>query len=199
VFRTEQLTTSSTVLMLDMSWSMLMNDLWQPAKKVAVALESLIRGQFPRDNLYLVGFSNFAREYKNEELMQISRLDHVQGTNMIHGFMLARQLLARTHTRNRQIIMITDGGPTVWNEDGRWLFDWPPPAIAELQTLREVQRATREDITINIFMLWDDPILQHFVNQMAGVNKGRAFYVHPEDLGEYVVIDYLNSKKKRVN
>ena len=113
VFRTELMTTSSTVLMVDMSWSMLMNDLWQPAKKVAIALESLIRGQFPRDNLYLVGFSNMAREYKAEELMELSQLDHVQGTNMVHGLMVARQLLARTHSQNKQIIMITDGGPTV--------------------------------------------------------------------------------------
>jgi uncharacterized protein with von Willebrand factor type A (vWA) domain len=199
VYRTEQLTTSSTVLMLDMSWSMLMNDLWQPAKKVAIALESLIRGQFPRDNLYLVGFSNLAREYKAEELIQVGQLDHVQGTNMVHGLMLARRLLARTHTRNKQIIMITDGGPTMWNQDGTWLFDWPPPDIAAVQTLREVHRATREGVTINIFMLWDDPYLQHFVNQMAGINRGRAFFVSPEDLGEYILIDYLNNKRKRVS
>jgi uncharacterized protein with von Willebrand factor type A (vWA) domain len=67
-----------------------------------------------------------------------------------------------------------------------------------MQTLREVQRATREGVTINIFMLWDDPYLKHFVNQMAGVNRGRAFFVSPEDLGQYIVIDYLNSKRKRV-
>ncbi len=199
VFRTELLTTASTVLLLDMSWSMLMNELWQPAKKVAIALESLIRGQFPRDNLYLVGFSNLAHEYKVEDLVELSQLDHVQGTNMVQGFRVARQLLARTHTQNKQIIMITDGGPTVWQQDGHWLFDWPPPPIAAVQTLREVHRATREGITVNIFMLWDDPYLQHFVNQMAGINKGRAFFVSPEDLGEYIVIDYLTNKRKRVS
>jgi uncharacterized protein with von Willebrand factor type A (vWA) domain len=198
VFRAEHLTTAATVLMLDMSWSMLINELWEPAKKVAIALESLIRGQFPRDDLYLVGFSDMAREYKAEELIQVSRLDHVQGTNMVHGLMVARQLLARTHAQNKQIIMITDGGPTVWNQNGHWVFDWPPPEIAIMQTLREVQRATREGVTINIFMLWDDPYLKHFVNQMAGVNRGRAFFVSPEDLGQYIVIDYLNSKRKRV-
>jgi uncharacterized protein with von Willebrand factor type A (vWA) domain len=199
VFRAEHLTTAATVLMLDMSWSMLINELWEPAKKVAIALESLIRGQFPRDALHLVGFSDMAREYKAEELIQISRLDHVQGTNMVHGLMVARQLLARTHAQNKQIIMITDGGPTVWNQNGHWVFDWPPPEIAILQTLREVQRATRDGVTINIFMLWDDPYLKHFVNQMAGVNRGRAFFVSPEDLGQYIVIDYLNSKRKRVS
>jgi uncharacterized protein with von Willebrand factor type A (vWA) domain len=199
VYRAEQLTTSATVLMLDMSWSMLMNQLWQPAKKVAIALESLIRGQFPRDTLALVGFSRMAREYQAEELMEITRLDHDQGTNMVHGMMLARRILARTHARNKQIIMITDGGPTVWYEDGRWEFDWPPPEIAFMQTLREVRRATQEGVTINVFMLWEDPYLQHFVNQMAGINRGRAFFVSPEDLGEYILIDYLNSKRKRVS
>jgi uncharacterized protein with von Willebrand factor type A (vWA) domain len=203
VYRTEQLTTAATVLMLDMSWSMLINDLWQPAKKMAIALESLIRGQFPRDTLYLVGFSNEAHEYKAEELMSLGGLDHVQGTNMVHGLMVARQLLARSHARNQQIIMVTDGGPTVWNEDGHWVFGWPPPREALLQTLREVHRATRDGITLNVLMLVsEDPYLrefQHFVNQMAGINKGRAFFVSPDDLGEYVLVDYLNNKRKRVS
>lgn len=203
VYRTEQLTTAATVLMLDMSWSMLINDLWQPAKKVAIALESLIRGQFPRDTLYLVGFSNLAREYQAEELMSLGGLDHVQGTNMVHGLMVARQLLARSHASNKQIIMVTDGGPTMWNQGGRWLFDWPPPEVALLQTLREVHRATREGITLNVLMLVsDDPYLrefQRFVNQMAGINKGRAFFVSPDDLGEFILIDYLNNKRKRVS
>ncbi len=95
--------------------------------------------------------------------------------------------------------MITDGGPTVWQEGGRWTFDWPPPREAILQTLREVRRCARDNITINIFMLWDDPYLKHFVNQMATVNRGRAFYSSPDDLGEYILIDYLNNRQKRVS
>ena len=199
VYHTEQLTRSATVVMLDMSWSMLQNDLWHPAKKVAIALESLIRGEFPRDDLFLVGFSNFAREFKAEELIEIGEWDHVQGTNMVHGLIVARQLLARTRSVNKQIIMITDGGPTVWREGGRWAFDWPPPPEAIMQTLREVRRCARDNITINVFMLWDDPYLKHFVNQMATVNKGRAFYTSPDDLGEYLLIDYLSNKQKRVS
>jgi len=185
--------------MLDMSWSMLQNELWNPAKKVAIALESLIRGQFPRDQLYLVGFSNSAREYTPEELIEIGEWDHIQGTNMVHGLMVARQLLARSRGVNKQIIMITDGGPTVWQGRGGWQFDWPPPQEAILQTLREARRCARDNITINVFMLWDDPYLKHFVNQMATVNKGRAFYSSPDDLGEYILIDYLNHKQKRVS
>ncbi len=198
VYHTEHMTRSATVLMLDMSWSMLQNDLWAPAKKVAIALESLIRGQFPRDELHLVGFSNFAREYKQEELIEVGEWDHVQGTNMVHGLMVARKLLAQSRGANKQIIMITDGGPTVFQEGGHWRFDWPPPEQAILQTLREVRRCAREGITINVFMLWDDPHLKHFVNQMATVNRGRAFYTNPDSLAEYVMIDYLSNKQKRV-
>lgn len=199
VYRTEHLTQSATVVMLDMSFSMLQNDLWQPAKKVAIALESLIRGQFPRDQLHLVGFSNLAREYTPEELIEISEWDNVQGTNMIMGLMQARQLLAHSRGANKQIIMITDGGPTMWQERGRWYFGWPPPEEAEMQTLREARRCAKDGITINVFMLADEPYLKHFVNRMATVNKGRAFYVSPENLGEYLLIDYLGSKQKYVS
>jgi len=199
VYRTEQMTRTSTVVMLDMSYSMLQNQLWNPAKKVAIALESLIRGMYPRDQLSIVGFANMAREYKPEELVEVSEWDHIQGTNMVQGLTLARQLLARSRGVNKQIIMITDGGPTVWNEGGRWLFDWPPRPEAELQTLREVKRCARDNITINVFMLWDDPYLKHFVNQMATVNRGRAFYTNPDDLAEYVMLDYLSNKQKRVS
>jgi uncharacterized protein with von Willebrand factor type A (vWA) domain len=199
VYRSEQLTQSATVVMLDMSFSMLQNDLWMPAKKVAIALESLIRGQFPRDQLYLVGFSSHACEYTPEELVELNEWDNIQGTNMVHGLMVARQLLARARSMNKQILMITDGGPTMWLENGRWLFRWPPEEAAEMQTLREARRCQKEGIVVNIFMLSDEPYLKHFVNQMATVNRGRAFYVHPENLGEYLLIDYLSHKQKHVS
>lgn len=196
VYRTEFTTQSSTVLMIDMSLSMIYNGCQPAAKKVAVALESLIRSQFPRDNLYIVGFSRIAREYKPDELIEMSRLDNSQGTNMAHGLMLSRQLLARHRGVNKQIIMITDGGPTVWYEDGEWLFNWPYNHLAEQQTLLEVQRCTREGITINTFMLEDDSWMIAFVNQMAQINHGRTFYADKNNLGEYLLVDYLNSKRK---
>ncbi len=196
VYRTEFITQSSTVLMIDLSMSMVYNGCQPAAKKVAVALESLIRSQFPRDNLYVVGFSYVAREYKPEELVEMGRYDNSTGTNMAHGFMLARQLLARHHGVNKQIIMITDGGPTVWLEDGEWLFGYPPNPYAEQQTLLEVQRCTRESITINTFMLEDDRWMVAFVNQLSAVNHGRTFYADKNNLGEYLLVDYLNSKRK---
>ena len=200
VYRTEFMTQSSTVLMIDMSLSMVYNGCQQAAKKVAVALESLIRSQFPRDNLYIVGFSFVAREYKSNELMELSRYDNDRGTNMAHGLMLARQLLAKHRGVNKQIIMITDGGPTVWYEEryGGWQFAFPSP-YAEQQTLLEVQRCTRDGITINTFMLYDDDWMVAFVNQMAEINRGRTFYADKDNLGEYLLVDYLNSKKKFVS
>ena len=196
VYRTEFTTQSSTVLMIDLSMSMVYNGCQPAAKKVAVALESLIRSQFPRDNLHVVGFSFVAREYKPEELVEMGRYDNSTGTNMAHGFMLARQLLARHHGVNKQIIMITDGGPTVWFEEGEWQFGYPPNPFAEQQTLLEVQRCTREGITINTFMLEDDRWMVAFVNQLSSINHGRTFYADKNNLGEYLLIDYLNSKKK---
>jgi len=198
VYRTEFTTQSSTVLMIDLSMSMVYNGCQPAAKKVAVALESLIRSQFPRDNLHVVGFSFVAREYKPEELVEMGRYDNSTGTNMAHGLMLARQLLARHHGVNKQIIMITDGGPTVWFEEGEWQFGYPPNPFAEQQTLLEVQRCTREGITINTFMLEDDRWMVAFVNQLSSINHGRTFYADKNNLGEYLLIDYLNSKRKYI-
>ncbi|QBD78074.1 VWA domain-containing protein [Ktedonosporobacter rubrisoli] len=200
VYRTEFTTQSSTVLMIDMSLSMIYNGCQPAAKKVAVALESLIRSQFPRDNLYIVGFSFIAREYKPNELIEMSRYDNDRGTNMAHGLMLARQLLARHRGVNKQIIMITDGGPTVWYEEryGGWQFAFPSP-YAEQQTLLEAQRCTRDGITINTFMLYDDPYMVAFVDQLTEVNHGRMFYTDRDNLGEYLLVDYLNSKRKIIS
>ena len=196
VYRTEFTTQSSTVLMIDLSMSMIYNGCQPAAKKVAVALESLIRSQFPRDNLHIVGFSYLAREYKSEELVEMSRFDNETGTNMAHGLMLARQLLGRHHGVNKQIILITDGGPTYWHEEGEWHFGYPPNAFAEQQTLLEAQRCTREGITINTFMLGQDRWMIAFVNQLAEINHGRTFYADKDNLGEYLLVDYLNSKRK---
>lgn len=108
--QTEHLTRSSTVLMLDLSLSMPMRDYFLPAKKVAMALHSLMSTQFPRDYLGIVGFSEVARELTPQQLPEVS-WDFVYGTNMQHGFMLARKMLSR-QTGTKQIIMITDGEPT---------------------------------------------------------------------------------------
>lgn len=197
VYRTEQITQSSTVLMVDMSRSMLYNGCFAAAKKVALALDSLIRTQFPRDNLYILGFSYVATELKPAALPSITWDEYNYGTNMQHGFMLARQLLARHKGGTRQVIVITDGEPTAhFDETNQVRFAYPPTWQTLQETLKEVMRCTREQITINTFMLERSPYMAGFVSEMAKINKGRAFFATPDHLGEYILVDYVANKKK---
>ncbi len=195
VYRTEYSTQSSTVLMIDMSRSMMLRGLFFSAKKVAMALDSLIRGQFPKDNLYIVGFAYVAREMKPADLPAITSSEYEYGTNLEHGLMLARRLLAR-HSGNKQVIVVTDGEPTAHLEGGRVVFNYPPLHETYAATLAEVKRCTSESITINTFMLDHSPYLSAFVEQMSKLNRGRAFYASPERLGRYVLVDYLDNKRK---
>jgi uncharacterized protein with von Willebrand factor type A (vWA) domain len=196
VFRTELSTQAATVVMLDLSRSMIFNGCFLPAKKVALALNALIKGQFPRDTLHLVGFSLYAREFDAAELPRLAPSDSAIGTNMHAGFLLARQLLARHKGGNKQVIMITDGEPTAHLEGGEAQFSYPPTRRTFQETLREVQRCTRDGITINTFMLERSEMLTAFVEQMARINRGRAFFATPEKLGEYVLVDYVRSKRR---
>jgi uncharacterized protein with von Willebrand factor type A (vWA) domain len=192
--RTENLTRSSTVLMLDLSLSMPMRDNFLPAKKVALALHSLITSQFPRDYMGIVGFSEVARIVKAQQLPEVS-WDFVYGTNMHHGFSLARKLLAK-QTGTKQIIMITDGEPTAHIEpSGQVFFNYPPVWETVEATLKEVARCTRDGITINTFMLDADRGLKSFVEKISAMNRGRAFFTTPENLGDYVLVDFLEHKK----
>jgi uncharacterized protein with von Willebrand factor type A (vWA) domain len=198
VHRTELRTQAATVVMLDMSRSMLNNGYFLPAKKVALALSALIRGQFPRDALYVVGFSLYAREFRLEQLPTLSWSEWNVGTNMHAGFVLARQRLARHAGGTKQILMVTDGEPTAHLEGGMADFSYPPTRRTIEETLKEVQRCTREGITINTFMLERSRWLMSFVDDMARINRGRAFFAAPERLGEYVVVDYVASRRRTV-
>ena len=193
--QTEQTVRSATVLMVDLSLSMPMRENFLPAKKVAMALHSLISTRFPRDYLGLVGFSEVARIIEPRDLPEVS-WDYVYGTNMQHGFMLARKLLAREHG-TKQIIMITDGEPTAHlSASGEPLFNYPPIQATVDATLHEVLRATREGIRINTFMLDATPYLQEFIEQLTKLNRGRAFFTTPETLGDYVLVDFLESRRQ---
>ena len=198
VYRTELMTTSSTVLMVDMSRSMILRGCFQAAKKVSMALDSLIRGQFPRDNLYFIAFSDYARELKPNELPGVEWDESVYGTNMHHAFMLARKLLGRHKSSNKQIIMVTDGEPTAHLEGTRAIFSYPPSYRTITETLKEVRRCTQEQIVINTFMLERGDYLIDFINQMTRINRGRAFFATPDRLGEYVLVDYVANKRKLV-
>jgi len=196
VFRTELSTQASTVVMLDMSRSMINNGYFLPAKKVALALTSLIRGQFPRDSLWIIGFSLYARQFTAEELPRLAWTEWNIGTNMHHGFQLARQLLGRQKGGNKQVIMITDGEPTAHMEGIEASFSYPPTRRTFEETLKEVQRCTREGITINTFMLEQSRMLTAFVEQITRINRGRAFFSSPERLGEYILVDYVRNKRR---
>ncbi len=196
VERTEHLVRSSTVLLVDLSLSMPMRDNFLAAKKVAMALHSLISTQFPRDFLGIVGFSEVAREIRAEQLPEVS-WDYVYGTNMQHAFVLARRMLAR-QTGTKQIIMITDGEPTAHiTASGQVLFHYPPIPETVDATLTEVMRCTREDIRINTFMLDATPYLQAFIEKLTKLNRGRAFFTTPETLGDYVLVDFIEQRRQQ--
>ena len=193
---TENITRSSTVLMLDLSLSMPMRDNFLSAKKVAMALHSLISSQFPRDYLGIVGFSEVARVLKPEQLPEVS-WDFVYGTNMQHAFVLSRQLLAK-QSGTKQIIMITDGEPTAHiDRDGDVFFNYPPVPETIEATLREVARCTRDGIRINTFMLDATGYLKAFVERLTQMNRGRAFFTTPETLGDYVLVDFIEHKRQQ--
>jgi len=197
VERTEQLVRSSTVLMLDLSLSMPMRDNFLPAKKVAMALHSLISSQYPRDYLGIVGFSEVARELKAEQLPEVS-WDFVYGTNMQHAFQISRRLLAR-QSGTKQIIMITDGEPTAHiTERGDVFFNYPPVRETVDATLKEVARCTRDGIRINTFMLDPTQHLRQFVEKLTQLNRGRAFFTTPETLGDYVLVDFLEQRRELI-
>jgi uncharacterized protein with von Willebrand factor type A (vWA) domain len=200
VYRTELMTQSATAILVDVSRSMLFRGCFLAAKKVTLALDSLIRSTFPKDDLYIVGFSALASQLKPQDLPRLTWNEYIYGTNMQHAFETARTLLARSRGKNKQIILITDGEPTAHFEPGdpEPKFAYPPTQRTREMTLREVLRCTREGITINTFMLARGHYLVDFVNQMSKINTGRAFYVEPERLGEYILVDYVTHKRRRV-
>ena len=199
IYRSEQLTQTATVMMLDLSWSMALRGSFQAAKKVALALYNLIKTQYSRDSLYILGFSAYARELKAEQLPYVRWDESVLGTNMHHAFILAQKLLAKHKVGTRQIIMISDGEPTAHLEHGRSYFAYPPSPITIRETLKEVKRTTQKGITINTFMLDRNYYLKEFVNQMAKINRGRVFYTTPDKLGQYILVDYVAQKRKRIS
>ncbi len=197
VYKHENLNQCSTVLMLDQSRSMGLNGCFEAAKKVALALHSLIKMQYPRDNLYIIGFAEYANELLHEDIPTVSWGGYHPGTNMHHALMIARRLLGKHRYGQRQVLMITDGEPTAHLEQGLAYFDYPPSSRTIEQTLLEVKRCTKESIVINTFMMEQDPYLMRFIQEVTRINQGRAFFSSPHHLGEYIVTDYINNKRRR--
>ena len=131
--------------------------------------------QFPRDSLYVIGFSDYASEIKEEDLPKVSWNAWVSGTNIHHALMLSRKLLSKEKDSTRQIILITDGEPTAHLEGDQSFFSYPPSYKTIAETLKEARRCTQEDIVINTFMLENSYQLMNFVDQLTRMNRGRAF------------------------
>jgi uncharacterized protein with von Willebrand factor type A (vWA) domain len=233
VRKQEFLSHTSTVILIDMSGSMAWNNCFYAAKKVALALDNLVRSSFPRDTLQIVGFYTAAEEMKTADLpyvkpksfgynaslysdyydmlmgyidVQIDYREVVRGrtnvpqgfTNMQQGLRLAEQMLSKRRSPNKQIILITDGQPTAHCEGDRLYLQYPPSQRTIAATLLEVKRCTAKGIAINTFMLAKSYYLERFVDQMTKINHGRAFYTTPEQLGQYLVVDYLAKKRRQI-
>ena len=195
IYRTTAVTRCSTVIMLDMSYSMMMGGRFQAGRRVALALDTLIRSKFPRDWLRVVAFSYFVLTLEPKMLLDSYWVEYGGGTNFQEALRQARLELERQKGGTRQIIMITDGEPNTysyWSGGGGGRG-----AMAE--TLREVARCTREGIVINTFMMAQEPTLTHFVRLMAKVNHGRAFFASPRQIGAYVLLDYVSNKRRAVS
>ncbi len=196
IAETERRASAAVCLLVDLSYSMALRGTWGAAKQTALALHALVRTQYPQDAIQVIGFSNYARELRETELAGLS-WDMVQGTNLHHALVLAGRFLDRRPEHNPVVMVITDGEPTAHlRRDGRFWFDWPPsPETLEL-TLAEVDKMTRRRATLNVFMLADDERLSSFVDEVARRNGGRVLRAMPDSLGEYVVKDFLRTRRQ---
>jgi uncharacterized protein with von Willebrand factor type A (vWA) domain len=197
VVETERRTGAAVALLVDLSYSMALRGTWGAAKSTAMALHSLVTTRFPQDAIQIIGFSSTAQVLRPETLAELS-VDTLQGTNLQHGLMLARRFLARHHDAEPVVLVVTDGEPTAHLEDdGTPFFCWPPMPETIARTVAEMERVARTGATVNVFALDPDPGLVHFVHDLTQRAGGRVFQPDAERLGEYVVADYLRTRRGR--
>jgi uncharacterized protein with von Willebrand factor type A (vWA) domain len=200
VYETEHLTACATVLAIDISHSMVLygEDRITPAKKVALALTELITGKYPKDYLGVLLFGDRA------ERVELSELPYVQAgpyhTNTREGLQLARSMLARHKQPNKQIFLITDGKPSAITEGGQ-IYKNPFGLDLKIvnRTLEEVDLCRRQGVVITTFMLATDPPLTDFVERLTKINRGRAYFASPYNLGEFILADYIRNRRRRVH
>ena len=205
VQRQEFATDTETVLLIDVSYSMLMNDALHAGKKVALALQRLIETKFPQDTLHLVAFRSNAKVIRTQDLPSIVAITYFMehGTDIKEALRFSRQLLGSQKAANQQIILITDGEPTAacLDQGGRIHSGWGSVLLHERivrETLKEVRRCTQSGIKINTFMLGTDYYRRGFVDQLTRLNIGRVFYTSADQIGNYIVVDYIANKRKRI-
>jgi Ca-activated chloride channel family protein len=201
VHQSEYQSSCATVLMLDCSHSMILygEDRFTPAKKVALALAHLIRTQYPGDSLRCVLFHDSAEELRLPELARVQVGPYY--TNTRDGLILAQRLLSQEKKDMKQIVMITDGKPSALTlDDGRMYrnaFGLDPLVIS--RTLEEVSRCRRQGILINTFMLASDYGLVNFVQKVTELCRGKAYFTTPYNLGQYLLMDYMNRKTRTIH
>ncbi|MEU4570697.1 hypothetical protein [Micromonospora sp. NPDC023956] len=198
VMETERRASAAVALCVDLSFSMVSEGRWGPMKQTALALSHLVATRFPQDALQIVGFGRAALPLSQQELAAVEP-EMVQGTNLQHALRLAGRHLRRHPGAEPVVLVVTDGEPTAHldPDDGEPVFHWPPLRETVEATIREVDRLTRYGATLNIFMLGDDPGLRRFMDAVARRSKGRLFTPDTDDLGEYVVSDYLRARRGR--
>ena len=195
IVEAEQRTEAATALLLDLSFSMPLRGHFIHAKKMALALHALIEGRYPHDTLYLIGFSDYARQLQPEDLTAPG-FERVYGTNMQHAFMLANRLLSQHPRATRQVIMVTDGEPTAHLEDDQAYFNWPPVPETIEKTLTEAIRLSKAGVRLNIFMLEESEGLARFMERLARVTQGRVFLMDDHRVGEFVLRDYVARRSR---
>jgi uncharacterized protein with von Willebrand factor type A (vWA) domain len=198
----EQLITSTTAVLLDLSWSMSWEGRFEAAKKVALALHHYIRTRFPKDKLHIIGFSTRARELKGKALSLVTWDVNEPYTNLQAGLRLAMKLLKKSGTRNNRVIVITDGQPTAYYDGPHLhlelpnnLFGISPNACKA--TLGEVRKVTAQGMNIETFMLDDNPVLVEFTREISRINGGRAVICVPDDLGKLVFVEEIKRRRGR--
>jgi uncharacterized protein with von Willebrand factor type A (vWA) domain len=186
----EQRTETATALLIDLSFSMPLRGHLVHAKKMALALHSLIEGRYAHDTLYLIGFSDYARRLRPEDLTAPG-FERTYGTNMQHAFLMAGRLLAQHPRAQRQVIMVTDGEPTAHLEGEQAFFAWPPEPETVRLTLAEAVRLAKSGVTLNVFMLDESEGLSRFTERLARLTSGRVFLMDDDRVGDFVLRDYV--------
>lgn len=199
VYQREQSTSCATMLLVDISHSMILygEDRITPAKKVAMALTEFIKTRYPKDSLDVAVFGDEAKLVSEHDLPYISVGPY--HTNTKAGLELAQKVLGSRRHVNKQVFMITDGKPSAIFERG-FLYKNPfglDPKIVN-QTINEAVQCRRKDIVITTFMITSDPYLKDFVDKLTQSNKGRAYYASLDNLGSFIFTDYLKNRKKQI-
>lgn len=198
VVETERRASAAVALCVDLSFSMVSEGRWGPMKQTALALSHLVATRFPQDALQIIGFGREAAALSREELAAVEP-EMVQGTNLQHALRLAGRHLRRHAGSEPVVLVVTDGEPTAHLDpvDGVGVFNWPPLRETIEATVVEVDALTRYGATMNLFMLGEDPGLRRFVDAVAKRSGGRVFTPSADDLGRYVVADYLRARRGR--